>query len=147
SGRASNDEVVTPCLMLVLPSRMIVRPSPCRTNSTSGNATFPCETRYAGPDRGFLNTGVRIVALPICEPSGQVAGLASKTAARQAFCSVESLAGNVLGRVTVVFAMFAWPRPALATVIFRLAPLALLVLPRVLALKTGLNGRFAQPAS
>ena len=38
--------------MSVLPSRRICTPSPCSTNSTSGNAAPPWETRYAGPVSG-----------------------------------------------------------------------------------------------
>ena len=32
-------------------------PSPCSTNSTSGNAASPCETRYAGPLQRVLEDG------------------------------------------------------------------------------------------
>ena len=63
--------------MCVLPSSTSVMPSPCSTNSTSGNAAPPWETRYAGPVSGLLSTGVWIVACPITDPSGHDAGLAS----------------------------------------------------------------------
>ena len=42
--------------------------------------------------------------MPMSEPSGQVAGLALKASARQAFCSVVSLAGSALGSSSVDFA-------------------------------------------
>ena len=82
-------------------------------------------------------------AVPMSEPSGQAAGLASKTLAMQAFWMVVSRAGRVAGIVRIVLATCASPvldlkvRP-------RLAPLALLVLPCVLALTPGWNGRLAQ---
>ncbi len=87
-------------------------PSPCSTNSTSGNAAPPWETRYAGPVSGLFSTGVWIVALPITEPSSHAAGLALNTASGHAFWSVVRREGSATGSCRSTFAMFACPSPA-----------------------------------
>src|SRR5580658_305011 len=107
SGTVSNELEVIPLLILTFPVRLTVTPSPCKIATTSGNAAPPCETRYTGPDKGFANTGVLAVAVPICEPTGQPAGLAANCASVHACWIVDNRAGNCLGNVTSTFAVFA----------------------------------------
>src|ERR1700722_808290 len=78
------------------------------------------------------------------EPSGQAAGLASKTAARQAFCRVVRRAGRAIGRASLVLAMLACPGEEL-TLTVKAAPFALEALPLVEALRVGWKGRAPQP--
>src|SRR4051794_28296633 len=77
------------------------------------------------------------------DPSGQLAGLASKTLSMHAFWIVVKRDGSCSGSATRVLPMFAWPGPEV-TLTVRLAPLALLVLACVDAVKVGLNGSLAQ---
>src|SRR6185295_429432 len=134
-----------PFLMSVLPSRMIITPSPCSTNSTSGNPALPCDTRYAGPDSGFLNTGVRIVALPMFESCGQPeTGFASNKKSRQAFWIVDRREGSWIGSATNTLAMPASPRPVEVVITFKVTPLGLLPWPLTSAAKPGLKGRAPQ---
>ncbi len=130
--------------MSVLPSRTIFTPSPWSTNSTSGNAAPPCETRYAGPLSGFLNTGVWTIPSPITEPSSQLAGLALKTASRHAFWIVVSRDGSTPGIVKSTLWMFAWPMPGDSTVTAKVVPSSLLPWPTTEAVSFGANGRLAQ---
>jgi hypothetical protein len=96
-----------PFVTFVFPTSVIVIPSPCRTITTSGNASLPWETRYTGPIRGLVKIGVIASALPTTDATGQVAGFASKVAAKQAFCSVVRRAGSCLGKSTLTDLMFA----------------------------------------
>src|SRR5436190_16501672 len=137
-----------PFLMSVLPSRMIVTPSPCSTNSTSGKDALPCDTRYAGPDSGFVNTGVRIVARPMFEPSGQPeTGLASNRKSRQAFWIVDRREGSWMGSATKTLPMPAWPSPLEVVTTLKVTPLGLLPWPVTSASKPGLKGSEAQLAT
>jgi len=56
--------------------------------------------------RGTGRRGVVTVAWPMIDAVGQLAGLVSKTLARQAFWRVERREGRALGRSTLVLAMF-----------------------------------------
>ena len=80
------------------------------------------------------------VAVPTNESAGQPAGLASNCASVHAFWSVVNRDGSAFGSCRSTLPMFAWPGVDL-TVIVRLAPSALLVLPCVDAEKLGPNGR------
>src|SRR5437588_12935329 len=82
--------------------------------------------------------------MPMLEPSGQLAGLASKVAARQAFWIVSSREGSAIGSARKVLAMFASPGLAL-TLTMKLVPLALLPWAPASAVSSGLKGRLAQP--
>ena len=77
SGIEANVEVVTPCLIAVLPTRITRTPLPSSSRSRSGNAAPPWETRYAGPVSLPGRTGVVTVALPTFELPGQLYGLAA----------------------------------------------------------------------
>ena len=77
-----------------------------------GNASPPCETKYAGPVNGTGNTGVVAVACPMIDTGGQFAGLASNVAAVHAFCRVFSWDGSCFGSSTLTFAMLASYGPA-----------------------------------
>ena len=119
-----------PFLMSVLPSRTISTPSPCRMNSTSGNAAPPWETRYRRARQRHIQHRREAVAMPMNEPSGQPAGLALNCASVHAFCSVVKPDGSAVGSVRSTLWMFASPAFC-ATLTTRLAPFALLVLPCV----------------
>ena len=80
------------------------------------------------------------------EPSGQAAGLASKTAATQAFWIVVRRAGQDRGDREDRLGDVGFAGSDL-NVSSRLAPSALLVLPCVEALTAGLNGSEAQFAT
>ncbi len=83
-------------------------------------------------------------AVPMNAPAGQPAGFALNCASVHAFCNVVNRAGNAVGIVRSTLWMFASPGFC-ATFTVRLAPLALLAFPTVLAVRVGLNGRFWQP--
>src|ERR1700724_2721982 len=140
AGSELNVEGATPPGMKVSPSSTSRIPSPCSTNSTSGKAALACETRYAGPVSGFLRTGVRAVADPITEPSGQVAGFLANTWSGQACWIVVSLEGISPGITSLVLPMFACPGDDL-TLTVRLAPFCLLKSLSVEISNTGLKGR------
>src|SRR5271155_1654061 len=99
-----------------------------------------------GPSRVAARSGVLTVAVPMSDPSGQLAGLAWKTAARHAFWSVVRREGSCRGNVSLTFAVFACPGVAV-TLIVRLAPSSLLVFAWVDAVRTGLKGSVAQFAA
>src|SRR5436190_7986560 len=137
-----------PFLMSVLPSRMIVTPSPCSTNSTSGKDALPWETRYAGPESGFLNTGVEIFAWPMLESAGQPeTGLASNRKSRHAFWIVDRREGSWMGSATNTLAMLACPSPFEVVITLKPTPLGLLPCPLTSASKPGLKGSEAQLAT
>src|SRR5437588_7751583 len=146
SGTALNDEMVMPFLMSVLPRSSSVIPSPCRTIARSGNAAPACETRYAGPVSEAFKTGVTAVPVPTTEAAGHDAGFAANVASGHAFCSVVSLEGSCLGRLTLTLAMFAWPG-AEVTLTCSAAPFALLVLASVSTVNLGVNGSVTQLAT
>src|ERR1700730_16957770 len=109
SGTLAKVLLVMPLAMWTLPVRSTRTPSPCRISTTSGKAAPPCETRYTGPLSVPGSTGVLDLAIPISEPAGQVAGLASKVAAGQACWMVVSRAGSCWGSVTATDLTLACP--------------------------------------
>src|ERR1700733_4937393 len=137
-----------PFLMSVLPSRSIWITEPrslaCSTNSTSGNAAPPWDTRIAGPVRGTFRIGVFAVAVPMNAPAGQPAGLVLNCASVHACCNVVKRDGSAVGIVSSTLWMFASPG-CWETFTVRLAPSALLAFPSVLVVNAGLNGRPSQP--
>src|SRR4029077_20343683 len=107
----------------------------------------PLDTKYAGPCSGTGRIGVSALALPTLDATGHTAGLALKTRAVHAFCSVVSRDGSCLGRSTLTERMFACdPNGAFGYVseTCRLAPLALDVFAPVKTWKPGLKPSTAQ---
>src|ERR1700722_10167328 len=94
--------------MLVLPTRITVTPSPCRTRARSGEEAPPCDTEIAVPLSLSGSTGVATVALPTFDRGGQLRGLASKVASGQALLSVARREVCCLGSVTTTDLMLAW---------------------------------------
>src|SRR5271165_6742095 len=122
-------------------------PSPCSTNSTSGKEAPPWETRYAGPERALLSTGVWIVAVPITDSGLQAAGFDPKTAARHAFCRVDRREGRLSGSCRSTLAMLACPRPLEVSLTMKAVPSSLLACPPAVAVRVGSKGRASQPES
>src|ERR1035441_2600285 len=81
------------------------------------------------------------------ESAGQFAGFSSNWASVHAFCNVVNLDGRAFGSSTLTLVILAWvpSEPAGSdTVVVRLAPSALLVLPLVETLNCGANFKLAQ---
>ena len=108
SGTVLKRASVIPFLMSVLPSRIDRDVFALEDDLDVGERRAAVETRYTGPSRGLERRGVCAVAVPMSDPSGQPAGLASNT--RQAcFLDRREPGGQTLGNVRSTFAVFAWP--------------------------------------
>src|ERR1700735_894369 len=115
---------------------------------SSGNFAPPRLTKYAGPVSGTGSIGVIAVACPITDAGGHVAGFVSNSFSVHAFCSVVKRDGSCFGRSTLTRLMFDCGPivPGIVSFTARLAPSALLVLPDVATLNTGLKARLEQSA-